>query len=366
MKVGKQTVLGNEKIGGAKMKPILLVEDETIMRESLRDWLTDDGYRVETAKEGEEALEAIAEQDFGIVILDLKLPGKDGIEVLREAKEKRPQLKGIIITAYPSIETAVEATKLGAIDYLTKPVSLDALEELIRKTLGPVQVEIKPKAVPEETVAQPPVVEEAKAEETEVEEAEVAEVIAIAPEEIPVHLKQGKAHFEAGRYHKALEEFEAILSTAPGNIETRIWIRKTKEALATPKVEAVVEGEPIAEEVRPKECLWMKMGIVSYRICTRNYDCLTCEFDQMMQEKIASGETPELDQALERFKELPGSQRLCRYALRGDVSHRICSRLFKCATCEFGQMMEDATQQKLAKLQARREALLRKEQKVKS
>jgi len=367
MKVGKQTVLGNEKIGGAKMKPILLVEDETIMRESLRDWLTDDGYRVETAKEGEEALEAIAERDFGIVILDLKLPGKDGIEVLREAKEKRPQLKGIIITAYPSIETAVEATKLGAIDYLTKPVSLDALEELIRKTLGPVQVEIRPKAVPEETVAQPPVVEEAKAEETEVEEAEVAEVIAIAPEEIPVHLKQGKAHFDAGHYGEALREFESILGIAPGNIETRVWIRKTKEALATPKVE-VAEGEeaPVAEEVKPKECVWMKMGLVAYRLCTRDYDCLTCEFDQMMQEKMASGATPELDAALERFKELPGSQRLCRYAIKGEVSYRLCSRTFQCATCEFGQMMEDALQRKLAKLQARREALLKKEQKSKA
>jgi hypothetical protein len=110
----------------------------------------------------------------------------------------------------------------------------------------------------------------------------------------------------------------------------------------------------------------MKMGMVSYRLCTRDYDCLTCEFDQVMQEKMASGATPELDQALERFRELPGSQRLCRYALRGDVSHRICSRLFKCATCEFGQMMEYSMQQKLAKLQARREALLRKEQKAKA
>jgi DNA-binding response OmpR family regulator len=358
----KQTVPGEEKArGGEKMKPILIVEDEAIEREALRDWLTDDGYKVETAGEGEEALAAIAEQDFGIVILDLKLPGKDGIEVLREAKEKRPKLKGVIITAYPSVETAVAATKEGAIDYLPKPFDLNHLERIVRDTLGPVQIEIKPKAAPEEVVAQPPV-----AEKTKVEEAKVEEIIAIAPEEIPVHLKQGKALFEASRYQEALKEFEAILSEAPGNIETRIWIRKTKEALATPKVEAVVEGEPIAEEVRPKECLWMKMGIVSYRICTRNYDCLTCEFDQMMQEKIASGETPELDQALERFKELPGSQRLCRYALRGDVSHRICSRLFKCATCEFGQMMEDATQQKLAKLQARREALLRKEQKVKS
>jgi len=340
------------------MKPILIVEDEAIMRESLRDWLTDGGYQVETAEEGEEALKAIAEQDFGIVILDLKLPGKDGIEVLREAREKRPQLKGIIITAYPSVSTAVEAMKEGAVDYLPKPFELNDLEKLIRETLGPVQVEIKPKVVTVEAVAQP----------IAVEEAEVEEVIAVAPEEIPAHLKQGKAHFEAGRYREAISEFESILSIAPGNIETRVWIRKTREALATPKVEVVVEGEaaPVAEEVKPKECLWMKMGMVAYRLCTRNYDCLTCEFDQMMQEKMASGEAPELDAALERFKELPGSQRLCRYALKGDVSYRVCTRLFQCATCEFGQMMEDTLQQKLAKLQARREALLKKEQKAKA
>jgi len=98
------------------MKPILIVEDEAIMRESLRDWLTDIGYQVETAEEGEEALKIAAEQDFGVAILDLKLPGKDGIEVLREAKAKKPQLKGIIITAYPSVGTAVEAMKEGVIE----------------------------------------------------------------------------------------------------------------------------------------------------------------------------------------------------------------------------------------------------------
>jgi CheY-like chemotaxis protein len=337
------------------MKPILVVEDEAVMRESLRDWLSDGGYLVETAEHGEAALEAIGEQDFSLLILDVKLPGKNGLEVLKEARAQKPKINGIIITAYPSVETVVEAMRIGAIDYLSKPFSLDAMEELIQKTLGPVQVEIKPRAVPEETIAQPLV-----------ETVEVEGVIAIAPEEIPVHLKQGKDHFDDGRYAEALKEFESILSIAPGNIETRVWIRKTKQALTKPKVEILVEGEAVAEEVKPKECVWMKLGLVAYRLCTRNYDCLTCEFDQMMQEKMASGETPELDQALERFKELPGSQRLCRYALKGEVSYRICSRLFKCSTCEFGQMMEDALQQKLAKLQARREALLKKEQKAKA
>ena len=336
------------------MEPVLIVEDETIMRESLRDWLTDGGYQVETADEGEEALKAIAEQDFGVVILDLRLPGKDGVQVLKEARAKRPHLKGIIITAYPSIPTAVEAIKEGAIDYLPKPLDLNDLEKIIHDTLGPVQVEIKPKAVTEEAVAEPTIVEEVKVEE----------VIAIAPDEIPVHLKQGKAHFEAGCYGEALKEFESILKVAPGNIEARVWIRRTKEALAAPKVESVTgeEAAAVAEEVKPKECLWMRMGMVSYRICTNDYNCITCEFDQMMQEKMASGEAPELDAALERFKELPGNQRLCRYALKGDVSYRVCTRLFQCATCEFGQMMDDALQQKLAKLAARREALLKKEQ----
>jgi DNA-binding response OmpR family regulator len=332
------------------MKPILVVEDEAIMRDSLRDWLTDGGYPVETAEHGEEALKVVGEQDFSLLILDMKLPGKNGLEVLREAKAQKPKINGIIITAYPSIETAVEAMKLGAVDYLPKPFSLDALEKLIQKTLGPVQLEIKPKAAPKEAIV------------LLVEEAKVEEIIAIAPEEIPLHLKQGKTHFDTGRYAAALREFESILSIAPANIETRVWIRKTKQALAEPRIEGVI----VAEEAKPKECVWMKMGLVAYRICTRDYDCLTCEFDQTMQEKMAAGETPELDQALERFRELPGSQRLCRYAIKGDVSHRICSRLFQCAICEFGQMMEDALQQKLVKLQARREALLKKEQKAKA
>lgn len=198
-------------------------------------------------------------------------------------------------------------------------------------------------------------------EEVVVEPTIAEEVIAVAPEEIQAHLQWGKAHFEAGRYTEALKEFEAILKTAPGNIETRVWIRKVKEELTKPKIETMAEEEVApAEGAKPKECIWMKLGMVSYRLCTHNYDCLTCEFDQMMQDEMARGETPELDAALERFKELPGNQRLCRYAITGDVSYRLCTSLFQCSTCEFCQMMEDTLQQKLAKLAARREALRKK------
>lgn len=134
----------------SKMKPVLIVEDEAIMRESLRDWLKNEGYEVETAERGEEALQKINEVEYGVVVLDLKLPGIDGLQVLKEARAKKPQLKGIIITAYPAVQTAVEAMKSGAVDYLHKPVPLDALEKLIRDTLGEVQVEIRPIAPPKE------------------------------------------------------------------------------------------------------------------------------------------------------------------------------------------------------------------------
>jgi hypothetical protein len=182
------------------------------------------------------------------------------------------------------------------------------------------------------------------------------ELIVIAPQEIQDHLERGKALFNAARYQEALAEFEAVLRTAPGSIESRIMIRKTKEAIAQP----AASGKTSVEAVKPKECVWMKMGMVSDRICTNNYDCLTCEFDQAMQEKMAKGDTAELDAALEKFKALPGSQRVCRYALKSNVSYRLCTRLFRCETCEFGQNMEEATQLKLAKLAARREALSKK------
>ncbi len=334
------------------MERVLVVDDEAIMRESIRDWLTNSGYQVETATEGEQALKTIAEQDFGVVILDLRLPGKDGLEVLKEAKETRPKLKGIIITAYPSGGTAVEAMKEGAVDYLAKPLDLNKLEGLIRQTLGPVQVEIRPKAK--------------EAGPIKVVKPKVEQVIAVIPEAVPAHLTEGKAHFTAGRYQEALKEFKSILAVAPGSVETRVWLRKTREALAMPKVEAVTGGEAPVQEAKAKECLWMRMGMVAHRICTNDYNCITCDFDQMMQDKMARGEAPELDAALERLKALPGSQRLCRYALKGDVTYRVCSRLFQCATCEFGQLMEDALQQKLAKLAARREALAKKEAKAKA
>lgn len=117
------------------VKPILIVDDEPIVRESLRDWLEDAGYKVVTAETGEQALELIMTRDFSVVILDIRLPGRTGITVLKEVKEKKPDIKAIIITAYPSSDLTAEAMKLGAIDYLVKPIAPDDLERLVREAV---------------------------------------------------------------------------------------------------------------------------------------------------------------------------------------------------------------------------------------
>ncbi len=115
--------------------PILVVDDEPIVRESIRDWLLDAGYKVATAESGEEALDMMGKQDYGIVVLDVRLPGKTGITVLKDIKALKPSIRSIIITAYPSTELAAEAMKLGAVDYMIKPIAPDDLEKLIQETM---------------------------------------------------------------------------------------------------------------------------------------------------------------------------------------------------------------------------------------
>jgi DNA-binding NtrC family response regulator len=120
---------------GAKKGKILLVEDEAVVRESVRDWLVDDGYDVECVETGEEALVRIAKEDFGVLVLDLRLPGVDGLQVFEQAKNLKPKTKGIMITAYPSIETRDKARRLGLLDYLPKPFKVEDLEKTIKEAL---------------------------------------------------------------------------------------------------------------------------------------------------------------------------------------------------------------------------------------
>jgi DNA-binding NtrC family response regulator len=124
------------------IKPILIVDDEPIVRESIRDWLKDAGYEVTTAETGEEAIAMIQKEDFGVLVLDVRLPGKTGISVLRDIKALKPEIKSIVITAYPTSELAAQAKELGAIDYLVKPIAPDDLERLIRETLQQYEKEV--------------------------------------------------------------------------------------------------------------------------------------------------------------------------------------------------------------------------------
>jgi len=106
---------------------ILIVEDGQTQREQLRDFLRSEGHAVSEAENGEQALRIVFNGHFDLILLDYKMPGMDGVEVLKEVKRLNPEIDVIIITAYGTIETAVEALKLGAYDYITKPVDLDEL-----------------------------------------------------------------------------------------------------------------------------------------------------------------------------------------------------------------------------------------------
>ncbi len=110
---------------------VLVVDDEQIVRESLKDWLEDVGFDVESAASGEEALERLDQDPFDLLLVDIKMPGMDGVEVLRRAREAHADLMVIMITAYATVDTAVEAMKMGALDYLTKPFDPEKLVPMV-------------------------------------------------------------------------------------------------------------------------------------------------------------------------------------------------------------------------------------------
>jgi two-component system, NtrC family, response regulator HydG len=111
---------------------ILVVDDELSVRDSLQAWFKEEGYGVEAAASGKEALERMARQEFDIYLLDIRMAGMDGIELQHRIREIKPDAAVIIMTAYASVETAVQALKEGAFDYITKPFDPDDLEHLVR------------------------------------------------------------------------------------------------------------------------------------------------------------------------------------------------------------------------------------------
>jgi DNA-binding NtrC family response regulator len=114
---------------------ILVVDDELIVRESLSKWFAEEGFRVEAADNAANALKKLQSNNWNIMLVDIKMPGMDGIELLHRVKETNKHVAVVIITAFAAVDTAVKALKDGAYDYVTKPIDPDYLDHLIDKIL---------------------------------------------------------------------------------------------------------------------------------------------------------------------------------------------------------------------------------------
>src|SRR5580700_9002710 len=116
-------------------KQVLIVDDEVNLRKILSAQLTRDGYDVLTAEDGERSLQLLGEHHIDLVITDLKMPKVDGMTLLKRALEEDPELPVVLITAHGTIDTAVEALKTGAFDFVTKPFDKDEVRQIVSKAL---------------------------------------------------------------------------------------------------------------------------------------------------------------------------------------------------------------------------------------
>lgn len=116
----------------AKKISILIVDDEESVRDSLYNWFIEDGYYVECAENAKKALTILQSDNFDIILADIKMPGMDGLEMLKRIKSLKSDAIVIIMTAFATVDTAVQALKDGAFDYVTKPFDPDELSHLIR------------------------------------------------------------------------------------------------------------------------------------------------------------------------------------------------------------------------------------------
>ncbi len=126
----------------SKKKSILIIDDEKNIRFTLKKSLEDE-YNVITAVNGEDGIEKFQKNDFDLVLLDMKLPGMDGIEALKEIKDEDKTANVIIITGFGSVESAVETMKLGAIDYLNKPFTPKEIKDNVKEVISREELELK-------------------------------------------------------------------------------------------------------------------------------------------------------------------------------------------------------------------------------
>ncbi|HSE42257.1 MAG TPA: sigma-54 dependent transcriptional regulator, partial [Acidobacteriota bacterium] len=123
------------------MSTILVIDDEKSMRDFLAIMLKKEGYQVTLAENGKTALNAINKNVFDVIISDIRLPDSDGLELLRQSKKISPDTDFILITAYASTETAVEAVKIGAADYIYKPFDIEEMKIIINRCISKKKLE---------------------------------------------------------------------------------------------------------------------------------------------------------------------------------------------------------------------------------
>ncbi len=230
-----------------KKENMLVVEDEDIMREALSDYFSDGGHKVDTADDGDKALEKFKLEDYDVMIVDLKLPGRDGLSVLKEIRAKNPEAKVIIITAYPSIETAKEAIRGGATEYLPKPFELDHLENIINQSY---EIEIVPT---------PPV------EEPVIEEEIVTPCI----------------WMQAGLVKKRMCTLGYQCNNA---CKFHVAMMKKEEFKNDPRMKSFLDK--LNSQIGRKQCRYTMSGEVAIRSCDRLYRCESCEFHQTIEDEV--------------------------------------------------------------------------------
>ncbi|MBI5212476.1 MAG: response regulator [Nitrospirae bacterium] len=119
---------------------LLIVEDEDTLCESLKRVFTKEGYETDMADSAEAAFELLKDKTYDLIITDIILPGISGIELLSRYKKQNPDQKVVIMTAYASMETAVEALKAGACDFIIKPIMHDEMKRIVKKALSKANV----------------------------------------------------------------------------------------------------------------------------------------------------------------------------------------------------------------------------------
>ena len=114
---------------------VLIIEDERAIREELADFLREEGFSCVLAATGKEGIDRVDGRDFEAILLDVRLPDMTGIEVLERLRQLTPESHVLIMTAHPSVDTVVAALRLGAVDYVTKPLILEELLQKIRRLI---------------------------------------------------------------------------------------------------------------------------------------------------------------------------------------------------------------------------------------